>query len=315
MNNDVQIAMLREKICLIRVNNYFCFVISVLLWTLMYATTTEALTIRPLKEEINVNPGSVTVISIDVGNSEPNPVLVSLKTRSFHAGIQEGVADFDAKDDSKYLKWVQLPQNELSLLPNQSKKISYTLVVPPDVEPGGYYFAVFARTRPVDQTNSTVFSNELGVLYFLTVNGDIKNDVVLSNFQFVPTKLFFFPARFSYILHNQGNIHLKPQGDIHITNIFSKKKVDQVLNVDEKIILPETSRVFSSVWLESNGLTWFSSLNPFRFGVYEAEIQIEGIRETEKLRFVMYSPTALTLACLGFVWFVVKKVYVCTKKR
>ena len=48
--------------------------------------------------------------------------------------------------------------------------------------------------------------------------------------------------------YNQGNVHLKPKGEIYITNLFGRQVASVPANRDAQIVMPDSQRIFESVW-------------------------------------------------------------------
>jgi len=105
-----------------------------------------------------------------------------------------------------------------------------------------------------------------GILVMLRVSGDIREEGRLSHFSTAGSKRIFwsFPVGFSITFKNDGNVHLKPTGDITVKNILGRTKA--VVKVNEYLlqILPGSKRSFDPKWETAK----------FAFGPYKAEISL-----------------------------------------
>ena len=185
--------------------------------------------------------------------------------------------------------WIEVEGGPISLLPDEQKIVPYTIHIPQNADPGGHYAAVFFATQPPQMSGSSIgLSGRLGTLVLLTVSGDIKEEGKIVEFSTKDNKSFYehLPVSFSLLFANSGNVHLKPQGEIKITNSFGGLSEKIPFNREEmdgsKNVLPNTSRHLEAVWsrgpLQTEGNGFIDKLNyeisNFALGRYKATINV-----------------------------------------
>lgn len=281
-----------------------CIGVSIIFATL--PTSAHALTIYPIKEEVEISPGTQQELEITLRNDTSFVEIISLRAQAFEAGDVEGVPRF--VKNKPHVKWVSLPQKDIVLQAGQSETINFSLTVPRKAEPGGYYLAVFASAKPEGETNTITYTNELGVLYFISVAGDIIRDMKVEDVIVRPNVFGNTHTDVQYTLKNNGTIHELPYGMLTIKNIFSSEHIDIPINAEEARLLPQTTRTLTQSW-KPGGIR-HSVLNPFRFGIYEVGININNTTDEKTTqRFLIWPPSGLILliGILSFVFIRYKK--------
>ncbi|OQA02598.1 MAG: hypothetical protein BWY68_00951 [bacterium ADurb.Bin400] len=142
----------------------------------------------------------------------------------------------------------------------------------------------------------------------LTVNGDIVNDGKIVEFR--PLRKIDLSgnnkAGFIIRFQNNGNVHLKPTGEIFINNIFGRKVATLRVNEDAGNVLPNSIRKFQIDWDKYN-----------RFGRYTAQAGLiygDGKSATGKTVFwvIPLKETLITIAVLLIIFRAIRRN---TKKR
>ena len=273
----------------------------------MIATKVDALGVKPFLNDIVMEAGSVHEFTIEVSNQESFIELITFRAQAFEAGNIEGVPEFINNENALPVRWFKVPSNEIVLEPGETKLIPISITTPPDAQPGGYYAAVFAKTRPAE--NATIGnSNEVGVLHFITIEGEMRTTREISEFNAQPKTIVGFPVELSFSMNNTGSIHTTPQGIISITNLFTKTKHVVTVNDDLNKVLPRSHRTITQYWKENS--KWYETLNPFAIGLYEAELQLNGFSESEgaSSRFIIYTPLLWVMLLLGAGWVIIRKI-------
>ena len=256
------------------------------------ASDASALTIAPPILEIGANPGDNPTQNIKIFNETDSWITLWVSTANFTAKAdEEGTPEFlpYQEGDNSLANWIDIDKTTpITLLPSEQKTIPYTIHVPQDADPGGHYAAIFFGTQPQDTTGSSVgLSSKLGALVLLTVSGNINESGSLLEFKLTDPKPFYdhLPVGLSLVFQNSGNVHLRPQGQITVTNIFGQVSDKISVNKDEdggKNILPGTSRHLDAVWtrgaLEVKDDGFLDKLNNeignFALGKYKASLEL-----------------------------------------
>lgn len=128
--------------------------------------------------------------------------------------------------------------------------MSVTINVPDDASPGGHYGVIrFTGTPPNLEGQGVSLSASLGSLIFLSVSGDVTENLSLEEFSVNKngkSGTFFesLPLNFVERIKNDGNVHEQPGGSIVITNMFNKTVATFSYNPSARYILPASTRKF-----------------------------------------------------------------------
>ncbi len=251
-----------------------------------FALPVKATTIISPLLEVSVDPGQKQGGLVKVFNETSDVLELVSSIEPFSTTDIVGTPAYlpsDTKND--FLYWFELSQTSITLKPHQVAIIPFTVSVPANAVPGGYYAAIFWQT--VSPTNSKVpvnISSKVGTLIFLTVSGELKEAGGLTEFSPMPKNNYFFslPVNFLVQFSNTGNIHLNPAGTIELKNWLGNKEILPV-NGAKRYVLPSSSRRFEVSWgNESAGGNiwqnfWFEvkqELSHFAFGRYTATLSL-----------------------------------------
>ena len=244
-----------------------------------------ALTVGPVKLEHSIDPGNSISGQILLLNDRE-------ETKTFYPVFEKYIeVDGEKKflpGESEIASWFELP-SAVTLEPNEQKMIPFTIRIPEGAEPGGHFAVMWWSTAPpVKEPGSEVaIVSRVGILVYLRISGEIQESGRLVSFGVSNQKRFlnYLPINFSVVFESTGNVHLKPQGEIKIKDIFGRTK--EVLKVNEfgLSVLPQSKKTFVATWgskEESAGQKksgFFSQLKNerqgFAFGLYKAELQLE----------------------------------------
>ncbi len=116
--------------------------------------------------------------------------------------------------------WFKITEPDFILQPGVSKTITIKLAPPVDATPGGHYATIYFQPVIPDSvlTSETAFlAARVGVLSFLIVRGDIKQELAIDSFT-PPGLKQTGPITFNVALKNTGNVHTLPTGAVTIRN-------------------------------------------------------------------------------------------------
>jgi hypothetical protein len=194
----------------------------------------------------------------------------------------------------------------------QDIKIPYSITIPANAEPGGYFAAIFwGEDNPAAKQGGEVsIGGKLGVLILLRVAGDIPEAAGIQDFGTANAQKFFshLPILFTYRFKNDGGDRVVPLGDITIMNMFGSTVASLKANETEGSVLPNSIRKFSSVWgsmgkdATQKSFTEIVSEQAFdfHFGPYKAKVSLlYGAinKSTESTAWFLIVPWQLLLVC------------------
>lgn len=285
-------------------------------------TTPKSLNLIVSPLPINLSTSPDTSISTDLrvkqGNPETEKLQVSLmKFAAFGDAGKPRLEDRGPNDD--YFDWVKFDKTTFDAPSNVWQTIKMTINVPKSAQFGYYYAVVFTRagddTRP---DKGAAIAGGTAVLVLLDAKvPNAKRKIDLVSFASSHRLYEFLPSHFNIALHNSGNVHEAPAGDIFIkqgSNIVATLPI----NGEGGNILPQSNRVFEQDWLDGfpyfkqrikdgkvvqkNGkpvldLTYdFSKLAHIRIGKYTAQLEAvydNGVRD---------EPIEATISFWVFPW-------------
>jgi hypothetical protein len=236
-----------------------------------------SLTIAPPIFQINLQPGETWSSSIAVVNNNPYDLTLFADPVLFKPSGESGSPVFishpdeESPDTSSLAHWITVPQGALEVLREQTYYLPLTISVPFDAPPGGHYAAVLIGNHAPEgssEGSNVSVTSSIAALIFLSVSGDVIEKGRIRDFVTEKSLYETAEATLSLRFENQGNVHLLPQGNIVIYNMFGKVRGTIPVNhhKDYGNVLPESIRKFSFTWESDAGL--------WDIGRYKAEATI-----------------------------------------
>src|SRR5690606_4502697 len=132
----------------------------------------------------------------------------------------------DMTEGTTLAEWIEITKDPVVLGPGQSAPVPFTVRVPENVSPGGHFAAIMVGTRPPENSGEFQIKTSQIVtsLFFLRISGDVIENGMIREFR--STETFYsepevgFEVRFA----NKGNVHIQPQGEIKIKNMWGKER-------------------------------------------------------------------------------------------
>ncbi len=197
--------------------------------------------VSPAIIEMNLVPKKVNTAEILVYNVNPFPLPIKASAKNFYADESIPINARSMYDASS---WIKLEPADFIINPGESKKITVTINMPENAEPGGHYGTIFFQPvtpeNPTDEGKKTYITSRVGVLIFLTAPGDINERLNLTNVQ-ISNFTSFGPNEMNVTFQNPGNIHIIPTGNVTITNLITGKIIFNE-QIPSKIVLPQTEK-------------------------------------------------------------------------
>jgi len=240
-----------------------------------------------------LEPGEVKNAKVDVINQSDQPVEV--KIYPVDAVTTKDGAFAPQPEDAKKTgvgAWTSLPVSELSLGPNETKTVDFTIKVPENAEVGDHMGAIIVQGKEVpaaaEGTTMRVVTR-VGARIYLTVPGELIRELELNEFSW---KMEEGLAVFYLTLTNKGNIRISPKGEIEIKN-KSGKVVDKIA-ITEREVFPKDTIVLPTRW-EKTMTGKFTALATIDYGGKE--------KLTKELSFEIANPQKLqkTLMIIGLI--------------
>lgn len=283
-----------------------------------HSVSALSLSVTPTLVDMAAVPGQSWSTNVKVINNNPTPLTVYAETRNFSPQGEFGAGMFlpvyeEMTDGTTLAEWMKVSSDPIVVQPEQTVSIPVQITVPTDADPGGHYAAVMIGTRPpaTEGRYSVQTSQVISALFFLRVAGDVHEQGTIRSFA-SGSNVATDPAMdFSLRFENQGNVHLRPQGEITISNMWGKER--GVIPINQKThfgnVLPESIREFTFSWQAEDRFV--------DIGRYKAEVTLgygEEVRQfvtrTDYFWIIPMKPLLVTLAVvvsiIGVVTFFVR---------
>jgi len=238
-----------------------------------HAQNSLTLSVTPPLFQLSLDRGDFWASSIKIVNANPYELTVYASLVNFAAQGEGGQGTFtplleeEGLDNYSLGNWVTVENGPIVIESGKSAEIPFSIRVPENAPPGGHYAAILVGTQPAASPEGGSYisvSSLVSSLLFVRIKGDVVEDASIRDF--FAEKTFYQEADVSFALRfeNKGNVHLHPQGDIKIYNMWGKER--GVIPVNQKTnfgnVLPESIRKFE--------FRWSGEPNTFEIGRYSA---------------------------------------------
>jgi len=302
--------------------------------TLLLATgiagTAYALTVSPAKIEMTTDPGRTVWGEIELFNEQEGTRTFYTSYENFESRGDSGAPYFTGAK-SGLATWVRT-QSEVIIDSRERIQVPYTITIPANAKPGGYFAAVFFGSQPAQSTGGgeVTIGGKIGVLVLLKVSGDVDESAGLVDFGSLNNQRFFstLPVVLEHGFNNTGGDRVVPRGEIKIKNTLQLTSATLLANENEGSVLPNSTRRFEVVWgekLDENEKRGFFEtallqVKDFHFGWYSAHIELTWGESAQKAEatynffIIPWQLFTIILIVLGLVWFSFK-VWIARLKR
>lgn len=224
----------------------------------------RTITIAPPTIEKSFNPGDIAEGTLKVINDSDETLNFTASVRDYIVEDNHGTPKLLPPNSltQKYSAsaWIGITPEIFTIAPRQRQELNYYIQVPNDARPGGHYAAVVyqpTNTISVKGTGTGV-STQIGTLFYINVKGTINEGARILKF-FANKFQEYGPITITTEIGNKGDIHIKPNGTITLTNMIGKR-VDQK-NLELHNIFPEKSLEYKTTLGKK-----------LMFGAYKAKI-------------------------------------------
>lgn len=231
-----------------------------------------SLTLTPPLFQIGIARDTEWKSSLRLVNSNSYDIEVYARAVTFRPEGESGNASFSPfehpEDGGPQLlaNWVKLPKGPILVPRDSTKEIPFSILVPSDASPGGHYAAILVGTQPGADTRGPGLSvgSLITSLLFVRVPGEVNESARIRDFYAERSLVGSPQATFQLRFENDGNVHVIPQGQIEIFNMWGKKRGAVEINDQNTFgnVLPGTTRKFT--------FTWSGEDNLFEAGRYHA---------------------------------------------
>jgi len=212
------------------------------------------ITASPTLFDLSLKPGDTVTKSFRVRNNTTTsvPLSITLKKIIPDTGGQLIVQDF--KNTDSYQSWLTVATATPTAAPQEWTTVQFTLNIPKDAA-FGYYWAIVVAPSSISGNLTTSGAHITGALAIPVLLAVQKEGITFGGklLDFITDASFYeyLPTTFLTTLENNGNIHIRPTGDIFITDWTGKQVGFVKVNPDFGAILPNAKRTFATTWNDS----------------------------------------------------------------
>ena len=222
-----------------------------------YAQDAVSFSVSPTIFDMTANPGQTWRSTIRVINANSYDLKVFVDLNNFIPKGEDGVPTFIPVTDgdepnSSLAQWITT-EHEVTIPAEQTIELPITISLPETAAPGGHFAAVMISTKPTqsDALETNVQTSQvISSLIFLRVSGDISESSSIRSFRTTKYILSKPEATFEIRIENKGNVHVQPQGEIKIFNMWGKERGAIPVNQQTLFgnVLPNSVRKYAFTW-------------------------------------------------------------------
>ncbi len=252
-----------------------CILCGLLLLPLLSNADSLSFSITPTIFDMAAMPSQSWTSAVKVVNNNPYELTVYAAPVNFEPRGERGHGSFvpldpNAAAGATLAEWMHVSSEAIVIPAESSVAVPVSIQVPADAAPGGHYAAIMIGTRPPEKNGEFQIktSQIIASLFFLRIAGDVVEKGEVRTFRadrrFTEKPEMSFSVRFE----NEGNVHLVPQGEIVIKNMWGKERGIIPINRETNFgnVLPQSIRLFS--------FSWRGEASLLDIGRYQAELTL-----------------------------------------
>lgn len=193
------------------------------------------------------NAISLTVSSLDFKSLNDTGGLTFIGSNVAESAIKHSLA-----------AWIITPTEPITILAKQTKTIPLTIDNRTDLSPGGHYAAILYKINANSPTSGSVKVNVNQVastlVFVRKIDGAIFG-VDLNKFR-VRFSWWHLPRTIDLSFINTGNSQTVPRGLVTVSSPFGKEVSRGQINTDSGILLPDTTRIYSTPLIKTGSAIW-----------------------------------------------------------
>lgn len=239
----------------------------------------QGLGIDPFLLELDMSAGETQTRTITLTNTTNEPLTFTASINDFVPNGNTGQPQFlsaEEESDPKFSlsRWITVTrQPEFTIPPQSQTEVAFTVNVPVDAEPGTHYGGIlFGQPLASKPMSGPAVIQKAGAIILVKL-GQSQEKVQVSDF-FTQRQVYQHgPIEFLISLHNFGNVHSKPKGDITVRNLWGKQVAQVPVNPDALIVLPESGRDFVQTWDTKLGFGRYTAESVLYYGSPKLELR------------------------------------------
>jgi hypothetical protein len=226
--------------------------------TTLFAQSSVSLSVSPTLFEMSASPGQDWKSNVRVINTNDFDMVVYANIVNFAPKGEGGdglfLPVFENETQGMTLaEWVKISREPILIPRQQTMEVPFSVSVPMDANPGGHFAAILIGTKPPTDADSNAkvqTSQMVTSLFFVKIAGDVIESGAIREFRTTSSFLTKPEATLELRFENKGNVHIQPQGDIRIYNMWGQERGIIPINRQSHFgnVLPESVRKFTFSW-------------------------------------------------------------------
>jgi len=208
--------------------------------TLAISQISFALRISQLGFDLNVPQGERKEFSLRVGSDEAGVTIFNVSLIDWNRNLKGENQWFEKNTlPRSCANWISISSTQFQLKKGEVKEINFVIDVPQDAK-GTHWAAIYIKPSPVSPSQEGTAIQayiEFKVKIHETPAGTEEKKGKVTGIELLEIN----PLKMNIIFQNTGNVHLRPQGKIEITDTTGKT-VKKIL-IPEFPILPGAGRL------------------------------------------------------------------------
>jgi hypothetical protein len=218
----------------------------------------SGLSISPLHNQFNLNPGDTASLRINVKNITQNAVLAKAYVNDFQSDNNTGnpviITDPKKTLPTSIKKFVHT--TDVPLAVGEKKEVTVPVSIPEGSTPGAYYGIIRFRAIPAGNAapkeGEVSLSASVGTIVLIQIKGDLTERAQLSALKVYSdgkggTIFFKKPNKAGVEISNLGNSFVQPFGKVTVNNSSGKTIYSYEINDTNprSTVLPSSKRIFT----------------------------------------------------------------------
>lgn len=220
----------------------------------------QEITITPTSVRPAIKPGATYHGLFQVLNQGKTPYNFQVYAAPYHVSGEDYTPEFTPLPHTTPVKnWFTLASSGGHANPGQTITVHYSISVPANAAPGGYYAAVFAQTR-TPKGNSITLNERVGELFYIHATGPVvqKGSVVSWQAAFLQKP----PLEATLRLSDSGGLDYPATIQVNVRDVFGHSKYG-LYSVKE--VLPQTIRRIDIPWQKAPAFGIFKVTGSVKF--------------------------------------------------
>ncbi len=218
----------------------------------------QTLSVSPTLFEMKGERGQAWTSVIRVINVNDYAMTVYPQAVNFEPLGEDGRGDLipiitEETQGQTLAEWITVPSDPVVIPAQATAEVPIQVNIPDDAAPGGHYAAIMVGTRPPVETSSesqVQTAQFVTSLFFVRIAGDVVESGDIREFTTNTAVVQRPEIELLMRFENTGNVHVQPQGDIKIFNMWGKERGIIPINHQTHFgnVLPSSIRKFSFTW-------------------------------------------------------------------